>query len=334
MPPEKAKLRTLLAACLFCTGFVGVPFAKGSALGDIVANLGNVALNGQPNLSFDLAAQNPGAVELQRLGFDFNLRHRTVPAHGNKARSDWRLPALATAVYIDGQGDLLWLRPGGAMVTFRKADGAYTKGGDGSTASISPDGNEVKITTIRPAIWFYEGGFIKTVQAGNTGYYFKTDRETILVIKKDGASKPLVEITYSDRGLLSEIVFADGKKASFQWSPDNCLQRVTGDTADALAFEYDNKLLKNWRKGDGALHELKWAPAESIRRMAFGVPPVLLAEDSLYTYRWNREGGADTLTVNRKSGAFVSRTRFGPKEIIQQTPHGELHHAYKTTPIP
>ena len=307
------------------------PVARADSLADILANLGNVGTNGLPRLSFDLV-EHPLATELGRLGFAFKLSHQVVLAHGKKTVSEWRISGLRTAVYIDGHGDLTWLHPDGRMLKFPISEPGFSSGRDGSSVNVSPDGGMVEITMMRSAIWRYKNGFIESLEAGGRKYYFKTDRETILAISTGGASggKPLLEINYSNTGFLSEMAFADGKKRLFQWTPDHCLQHIAGDAGPELAFDYDDRLLKSWRKNDGPLNELKWLPAETSFRLATGAPLVLLAEDSLYTYRWRHEGGVDILDVCRKFGARVSRTRLGSRGIVQETPYETLRFVYKT----
>ena len=343
-PRGLAARATMLLACLFCA-FPAATFpAKADSIATILENLGNVGRNGLPSLSFDFI-RHPSATELKSLGFAFKLQHQAGLAHGRKARTDWRISALGTAVYFDEQGDLAWLHPNGRTVRYPKTEVGFARAGDGSTARVSPDGKEVEISTPRGVIWSFKEGFLESARSGRHEYSFKTDRETILAVRKNAAAdsrpetnpgggipaagKPLLEVKYSETGQLSEIVFADGKKCSFQWTPDNCLQRVHGDAGAELAFEYDDRLLKNWRQDDGALHELQWVPMKSTRRLAFGAPPVLLGADSLYQYRWSRKESMDVLDVSRKSGGFVSRTHFSSKGIIQQTPGEELRHVYE-----
>ena len=317
----------LSVACLVCANLAAAPSSVNAPIGDILANLGDAGLNGQPGLSFDFV-RHPGADEIKRLGFAFKLRHQVVLAHGRKAVSDWQIPALRTAVCLSEEGDLTWLRPDGRTVRFKKTGAGFSSGNEGSTARVSPDGGEIVISTVQSAKWFYKNGFVESLHAMNQEYYFKTDRESILVIGKKDAGGALLEVRYSDTGLLEELVFTDGKKCSFQWTPDNCLRGVDGNAGTQVEFEYDNRLLKNWRLGGGALRELKWIPVGLTRRMAFGKPPVLLGGDSLYDYRWSRRGSVDILDVSRRSGVFVSRTRFSAAGIEQKTPYETLRHAY------
>jgi hypothetical protein len=320
---------TLFLACIFCMILAVPPPAKGNSVGAILANLGNVGTNGLPNLSFALADEHPDAAELKSLGFSLKLQHQVALTYGIKARTDWQVPALKTAVYFDAQGDLLWLHPDGRTVRFPKAGAGFSKASDGSSAKVLPDADEVEITTTKPAIWLYKDGFPEFIQVGSIVYHFKTDRDAILAIVKKESGKPLLEIKYSDEGRLSELVFSDGKKCLFQWSADNCLLCVHGDAGAQIEMGYDKALLKNWRVGDGALHELAWTPIESKRRLAFGVPPVLLGEDPLYKYHWRRKESVDILKVTRKSGEWVSQTHFSSKGIFQQTPYETFQHTFR-----
>jgi len=322
------KHHTVLFAWLFCSALPATPFAREAGMTDIKANLGNVGTNGQPNLSFDFV-NHPDADEIQKLGFTFKLLHQVSLIHGGKARTDWRIPALKTAVYFDWQGDLIWLQPSGRLVRFRKTDAGFSKGSDGSMVKVLSDNNDVEITTARAAKWFFREGFVEFVQAGRNLYSFKTNRETILTISRRGPDRPLLEVHYSDAGQLADLIFSDGRKCSFQWSPDNCLQRVYGDVGRRIDFEYDNRLLKSWRMDEGSSQEIKWQSFGSMLRLVLGRPPVMLGEDSSFEYQWERKESLVILNIFKKSGEWVSRTYFSTLGVIQQTPHETLSHSFK-----
>ena len=339
------KHHTILFAWLFCTAFPATSFAREVDMTNILANLGNVGIDGQPNLSFDIV-DNPDAAELKRLGFSFKLSHQVCLAHGVQARTGWWMPALKTAVYLDGQGNLAWLRPDGRTVRYQKADGGFDKGNDGSTVMVSSDGNDVEIFTARGARWLFKRGFANFVQSGENAYDFKTDRETILaIVKVAGAScsqnireqdapatlpgKPLLEIKYSNTGQLAELIFSHGQKYTFQWTPDGCLQSAYNDTGRHFDFEYDNGLLKSYHTDDVTLRQFKWAPFESALRRVLGRPPVMLGEDSSFQYHWERKESLIILNIFRKSGGWISRTCFSSKGVTQQTPHETLRHDFK-----
>jgi len=322
------KHRTVLFAWLFCAAIPTASLAREAGIADILGNLGNAGTNGQPNLSFDIVS-NPDAAELKRLGFSFKLSHQVNLAYGGKAKSDWRMPALKTAVCLDGQGDLIWLHPSGRLVRFKKTDAGFSKGADGSTAKVSSDGNDVEIITARAARWLFRGGFVESARTGRDSYSFKTNRETILAIGRNDTSEALLEIQYSDAGQLAELVFSDGKKCVFQWDPDDRLRHVYDDAGRRIDFDYDNRLLKSCRVDGGPLQEFKWEPFGTMLRLVLGRSPVVLGEDSSYEYRWEEKESLVVLNIFRKSGGWVSRTSFSTDGIMQQTPQGTLRHAIR-----
>jgi hypothetical protein len=309
----------LLFVCAWCC--VSLCASARPPLMEIMENLGNIGTDGHPNLSFDIVDASEVS-DLARLGFAFKLVHRVAAGHGHSARTEWQIPCLRTTVHLDGKGDLIWIAPSGRAVRFRKFEDGFAKGNDGSEAKASGE-NEIEITTSSSAKWKYRDGFIETVSDWKGSYVFTTDRESILSIARKTRDRddPILEVLYTDKGLLSGLGLPGGKTSRFHWSPDHRLLGVEG-FAGKLDFEYENALLASWRLADGPLNTLKWKRLESMRLVAFQKPPVLLAEDSFYNYEWNRRDGIDILVIRRKTGSFLSETRFGPAGMEQRTPYG------------
>jgi hypothetical protein len=289
---------------------------------EILNNLGNIGTNGQPNLSFDII-ETSEVSDLARLGFAFKLVHRVSAGHGQSAITEWQIPCLRTTVHLDGKGDLIWIAPSGRTVQFRKLEDGFAKGNDGSEAKATGE-DGIEITTSPPARWKYRDGFIETISDWKGSYVFTTDRESILSIARKTRDRddPILEMLYTDKGLLSGLRLPGGRTSRFRWSPDHRLLGVDGSAGVTLDFEYENALLIGWRLADGPLHTLKWKRLESVRLIAFQRPPVLLSEDSFYSYEWDRRGGTDILVIRRKTGSFLSETRFGPTGMEQRTSYG------------
>jgi hypothetical protein len=312
----------LLFACAWCCVSLCASASARSPLMEIMENLGNIGMDGHPNLSFDIADASEVS-DLARLGFAFKLVHRVAANHGRSARTEWQIPCLRTAVHLDGKGNLIWIAPSGRTVRFRKLEDGFAKGNDGSEAK-APGENEIEITTSSQTRWKYRNGFIETITDWKGIHVFTTDRESILSIARKGHDRddPVLEVLYTDKGLLSGLRLPGGKTSRFRWSPEHRLLGVDGSSGMKLDFEYENTLLTGWRLADGPLNTLKWKRLESMRLVAFQRPPVLLAEDSFYHYEWSRHDGIDILVIRRKTGSFLSETRFGPAGMEQRTPYG------------
>jgi YD repeat-containing protein len=302
---------------------------RASARMEIMASLGNIDLNGIPRLTFDLGT----ADGLARLGFFFKLVHRASPGFDGNARTEWDITGLMTCVHTDGQGNLTWMKPNGQKLRFQKEGDGFALGNDGSRV-LRLSGDRVEIMSAQGAVWKYHGGFIKSVTDGRTGEFsFTTDRESILtIIKSNGepAGEPFLRVAYSARGEVEKLIFKGGRQCDLRWDSDHRLAAVEDASGRRIVFTYDNALLAGWQATDGSANALKWLPRDKPERgLAFGLPPVRLGEDSIFHYKYGREGSINIIKIHTVGGSFVSETRFNSKGIEQRTPYGSNRVVYK-----
>ena len=102
---------------------------------------------------------------------------------------------------------------------------------------------------------------------------------------------------------------------------------IDGPEGRRFDFEYTDSLLTCWTKANGPRNELKWQYyLDNVRTTAFQTPPVLLREDALYVYSWDKSGSVDIVKIYDKAGNLLSETRIGSTGVAQTTPSGKIKH--------
>jgi hypothetical protein len=303
--------------------FYGIPpLYSASIQSRIAANLGNIYLNGLPKLAFDLGTVS----ELAELGFVLRMEHHARLIHGRGVRTRWDIPALRTCIYSNKEGDLIWVKPGGATERFRKHARGFAKRRDRLQIRESGD-DVVEIKSPQGLTWKYKRGALESVSGRKLGlFYFTTDRESILKISRAferAAPEALLQVIYSEQGEIKELLLRDNQYCKLQWTPDHLLRGLEDSQGNQTLLTYDNGLLAGWRTNDDYANNLKWTTRENAGWLAAqGWPPVALLEDSQYKYRLSRTGGINILLIYTHDNMFVSETRFNSKGIEQRTPAG------------
>jgi len=315
------KLHTIL---LFIACWVGCANAyPATTLNDITKNLGGIGLNGLPQLSFDIV-DRADAGELATLGFGFRLTHRTSLRSGRTAATEWLMPCLLTGVYIDGQGDIMWLTTSGQITRFRKNEQGYANSGYAS-AKVDTETGTVEITTRTSTTWRYKNGFLEAIISRGVVYAVETDHGTILSISRvvQDRKVSILKCAYYMQGDLQSLIFAKGRIYRFQWSADHSLLSIDGSEGRLFDFEYTDSLLTCWTKANSPRNELKWQYyLDNVRTTAFQTPPVLLREDASYEYRWDKGGIVDIVKVYNKDEDLLSETKIGDGGIEQTVADG------------
>ena len=320
--------------CLFVAiGFLGCAnvYSATSDYAKILGNMGGVGFDGLPRLSFNIVDKQD-AGELDALGFEFQLTHRIKLRQSRTAETEWSLPCPRTCAYIDTQGNIIWFPPNGQAVRFQKNGQVYDSANNGASATISPDGGMIEITTSAALKWRYRNGFLENISSRGGYYSVTTDREVILSISKRILNREifLLKCAYSKQGDLEELEFAGGRKYWLQWTANHALAAIDNPAGRLFDFEYTNSLLTCWTKTNGPRHELKWQYyLDNVRTTAFQTPPVLLREDAAYVYSWDKSGSVDIVTIYNKVGALVSRTKIGAAGVEQTTPKGKIEYAFE-----
>jgi len=300
-------------------------------------NLGNINMMGLPRIIIPL----PNNTELARFGFVFVMIHNVIPGYGGSARTEWRIPGLRTCVYLDGNGNLAWVRPAMQQLVFKKDDN-YQQAVMGWSAIIGNNKQDVEFTNSAGQKWKYSGGFLKEISDKFTVVDFVTDQETILLATKRGFAgngAVLMRAEYSEEGLLARLELGQSQPVIFRWSGTvaqtasllDCpnavemkagwqpaLRGIEGLPAGEMTFDYDGMLLREWNS-KGKRTNYTWDPRnDSVKSIGFGMAPVRLQSDSEFRYEYGNADGVDILRVFRHDGSFVSETKFGSRGIIQK----------------
>ena len=300
-------------------------------------NLGNINMMGLPRIIIPL----PNNTELARFGFVFVMIHNVIPGYGGSARTEWRIPGLRTCVYLDGNGNLAWVRPAMQQLVFKKDDN-YQQAVMGWSAIIGNNKQDVEFTNSAGQKWKYSGGFLKEISDKFTVVDFVTDQETILLATKRGFAgngAVLMRAEYSEEGLLARLELGQSQPVIFRWSGTvaqtasllDCpnaagmkagwqpaLRGIEGLPAGGMTFDYDDMLLQAW-DNNGVRTNYTWAVREGLaKNISFGVAPVRLQGDSEFRYEYGSDDNASILRVFRHDGSLVSETRFGGRGIIQK----------------
>lgn len=288
-----------------------------SAGRQIEANYGNATPTGFPQIRIPLAKNT----ELSRLGFVFVMNHHAIPAHGGFARTEWRVPGLRTCVYLDGNEDLVWIRPNAQQLVFKKA-GNYKEARLGWTAEILDNMRVVGFTNRAGQKWTYEKGFLREISDRFRTIDFVTDHEIILqAIRRGGAgdAAALIRAEYSDEGLLKRLKLGQSSSLAFHWSEKAMLLGIEGTPEGDMTFSYDNMLLREWTR-NGTSTGYTWEDrGNTSKNISFGMAPVRLQSDAEYRYEYDKAGSVSIFRVFKHDGTFVSETRLSDRGIIQKT---------------
>jgi len=308
-----------------------------SALGQIHSNLGNINSSGLPQIKIPLGT----VTELARYGFTFAMTHNVIPGYNGSARTEWKISGLRTCVWLDDNGDLVWVRPNMQQLVFKKADN-YRQERLGWTALVQNNTGDVELANSTGQKWKYRGGLLKTISDRFGAVDFITDQETVLLAsRRDRAGNEviLMRAEYSDEGLLACLELGQSQPVIFHWSGTvaqtasllDCpnaagmkagwqpaLRGIEGLPAGGMTFDYDDMLLQAW-DNNGVRTNYTWAVREGLaKNISFGVAPVRLQGDSEFRYEYGSDDNASILRVFRHDGSLVSETRFGGRGIIQK----------------
>jgi hypothetical protein len=319
---KRLALIILLCGCAVAKGMAD-DTTRRALRSELLSNTGAVNMSGLPRLSFELG----GGSELSAMGFFFRLTHAVRISSNQRARSEWTVGGLRTCVYVDGQGDLIWIKPSGQKTRFPRQGMEFGGGDDGSAADVSKAG-VVEIKSRQGALWRYKGGFLEMISDARSGNFSViTNRESILAISKPAVgtstAAAVLRVEYSETGMPRRIVFSNGRACGFEWSRDYRLLRMENASGVRTLFEYDGALLTRWGGSSVVSGTYKWATrADAKRGIALGIAPVVLGEDGVFCYEYIRKGSVNSVRIHTTDGSFVSETSIGPGGISQRTPSG------------
>jgi hypothetical protein len=283
----------------------------------IYANLGNVNPSGLPQIRIPLGNNT----ELARFEFVFAMSHNVIPGHNGSACTEWRISGLRTCVYLDGNEDLVWIRPDMQRLMFKKEDN-YQQARMSWSAAIRNAMQDVEFTNRIGQKWTYSGGFLKKISDRFAALDFITAQETILAAsKRDRAGNDVVlmRTEYSGEGLLARLKLGQSSSIVFHWSSAAVLVSMEGLPAGRMSFDYENMLLREWN-GNGKRTNYTWTACDGLaKNISFGMAPVRLQSDSEFRYEYDKADDVNILRVFRHDGSFMSETRFGVRGIIQKS---------------
>jgi len=302
-----------------------------STLNQIYSNIGNINVAGLPQIRIPLGNNT----ELERLGFNFTMTHNIVPCYNGSARTEWRISGLRTCVYLDGNGDLVWVRPDAQQIVFSKADN-YRQKSMGWTIVVQNGMRDVAFINSDGQKWKYSGGFLKEISDGLEIVNFVTDKETVLLALRRGRASAgnnpvLMRAEYSGAGLLSRLELGQSPAVIFHWSGAAALVSIEGLFSSRMTFDYDNMLLREWNN-NGVRTNYTWEPRDDLpesKNISFGIAPVRLKSDSEFHYAYDEVDDVSILRIFRHDGSFVSETRFGDRGIIQKAGDKTTRYIYR-----
>jgi len=318
-------------SCAFLWLFPSVAAQSPSVQSQIYSNLGNVNSSGLPQIKISLGE----STELARFGFVFEMTHNVIPGYNGSARTEWKIAGLRTCVYLDGNENLVWIRPNLLPLVFRKAAN-YKRGDLGWTAVILNDGRDVELTNRDGQKWIYIEGYLKGISDGAGMVIFVTDKETILLALRRGSAGAgnngvLMRAEYSSEGLLSRLELGQARPVIFQWSDMAALTGIKGLPAGGMTFDYDKMLLREWNN-NGVRTNYTWVARDDLvgsKNISFGNAAVRLQSDGEFRYEYANADDVSILRVFRHDGSFVSETRFGDRGIIQKVGDKTIRATYQ-----
>lgn len=290
------------------------------------ANYGDAHPSGFPQIKIPLVNNT----ELSRFGFVFVMTHHVIPMHGGAARSEWRIPGLRTCVYLDGNEDLVWIRPNTRQLVFRK-ESNYKETHFGWSVEIQNHVRNAELTNRNGQRWTYEKGCLKRISDRGREIDFVTDHEIIMSASRrgrGGETVVLMRAEYSDTGLLQHLELGQSGFLTFRWSDEPVLRGIEGTSEGDMTFGYDNMLLREWIC-NGMSTGYTWAVrGNTSKSISFGMAPMSLQSDAEYRYEYGKAGSASVFRVFKRDGNFVSETRFSSRGIFQKTPDRIIKAAY------
>jgi len=304
-------------------------------MNQIYSNLGNINAAGLPQIRISLGDN----AELERYGFVFAMTHDVVPGYNGSVRSEWKITGLRTCVYLEGNGDLVWVRPDSRRIVFKKSDN-YRQKHLGWTAIVRNDARDVEFANRDGQKWVYTGGFLKGISDGPAVVNFVTERETVLRAIRHvragagaGNSAVLMRVEYSSAGLLTRLELGQSLPVTFHWADAGALADIEGLPAGGMTFDYNDKMLLREWNNNGARTNYTWVARDDLperKNISFGIAPVRLRSDAEFRYEYDSDGDVSILRVFRNDGSFVSETRFGGRGIIQKTGGKTIRYIYPT----
>ncbi len=282
----------------------------------IYANMGNINTSGLPQIRIPLG--NAGM--LSRMGFAFAMTHHVVSGYGRSVRAEWKISGLRTCVYLDGKGDLVWVRPNMQQLVFKK-EHSYQQERLGWSVHVQNDTREIEFTHPNGQRWTYVAGYLSEISDRLGTVDFVTDHETILLATRRGRAAALVlmRAEYSSGGLLERLELWQSRPLIFHWSGEPALLAIDGLGAGRMTFDYKNRLLREWNDDNGRRKTYTWvARDEQAKSISFGGALVRLQSDSEFRYEYEKADGANIIRVFRNDGSFVSETHFGDRGIVQK----------------